>query len=993
MASETTLDVKAAEVAEKPSVVFPVVGIGASAGGLAAFEAFFSGMPPDTDPGMAFVLVQHLAPDHKSILSDLIRHYTRMQVFDVEDGMVVRPNCAYIIPPNRDMAFLNGTLQLLEPSAPRGQRLTIDFFFRSLALDQRERAICIVLSGTGSDGTLGLRAVKGEGGMVMAQTPDSTEYDGMPRSAIATGLVDYELPPAKMPAQLIAYAAHVLGKSDAADLAMSKTENALKKIFVLLRTQTRHDFSLYKPNTIHRRIERRMAVHQIETMDEYVKYMQQTPTEVEALFRDLLIGVTNFFRDPEAFKMLEEQVIPKLFAGKPAGSVIRIWTPGCATGEEAYSIAILLQERLDAMRQNYKVQVFATDIDSQAIASARTGLYPASIAADVSPERLARFFASESDGSVFRIHKGIRDMLVFSEQDLIKDPPFSRLDLISCRNLLIYMGADLQKKLMPMFHYAINPGCFLFLGTSETVGDFGDLFVALDRKLKLYQRKENIYSARHTTFGRFIPPLAAADVVFSRTIPKMSVQGKQSLRELTEQALLQELAPVAALVNNNGDIVYLHGRTGLYLEPAPGEAGVNNILKMAREGLRRDLAAALHKASSCKEIVRHMGLRVKTNGDFSTVNLTVQPMPTSSDSETPLYLVILESLPHGETQNTAVGHFITEKANGTDGTDKDAGIATLKQELEAKEEYLQSTIEELETANEELKSSNEEMQSVNEELQSTNEELETAKEELQSVNEELSTVNAELQTKLSDLSRANNDMNNLLAGTGIATIFVDHQLRILRFTPTATQIINLILSDVGRPVGHIVSNLVGYDCIGTDIQGVLDTLLPKEVEVLTIAGEWFMMRIQPYRTIDNVIEGAVITFVNITEHKREEESLRKANALGRLAVVVHDTCDAMIVQDLAGRILAWNPAAEKIYGWSETEALKMNIRDLIPDRLREEAVATIQHLSRAEILKPYSTQRIAKDGRVMNVWMTSTALLNEAGQMYAIATTERVSGI
>ena len=471
---------------------FPIVGIGASAGGLAAFEAFFSGMPADTDPGMAFVLVQHLAPDHKSILTDLIRRYTRMQVFEVEDGMAVRPNCAYIIPPNRDMAFLDGTLQLLEPAAPRGHRLPIDFFFRSLAQDQHERAICIVLSGTGSDGTQGVRAVKGEGGMVMAQNPESTEYDGMPRSAIATGLVDYVLPPAEMPPQLIAYVAHAFGRTPRpVSLPAPKAGDAMKKVFILLRAQTGHDFSQYKQSTINRRVERRMAVHQIERLNEYVRHLQQTPAEVEALFRDLLIGVTNFFRDPEAFAALKEQVIPRLFADKDAGAAIRVWVPGCSTGEEAYSIAILLQEQVELLKQSFKVQVFATDIDRQAIEQARTGVYPASIAADISPERLSRFFAQEPDGTAYRVHKSLRDLLVFSEQDVIKDPPFSKLDLISCRNLLIYMGGDLQKKLMPLFHYALNPGGAFFLGTSETVGEFADLFATLDRKSKLYQRKEN----------------------------------------------------------------------------------------------------------------------------------------------------------------------------------------------------------------------------------------------------------------------------------------------------------------------------------------------------------------------------------------------------------------------------------------------------------------------------------------------------------------------
>ncbi len=879
---EEAVDATAVEPPSEPhGPGFPVVGIGASAGGLAAFEAFFSGMPAGVDPGMAFVLVQHLAPDHKSVLTDLIRRYTRMQVFEVEDGMAVQPNCAYIIPPNRDMAFLNGTLQLLEPAAPRGHRMPIDFFFRSLAQDQRERAICIVLSGTGSDGTLGVRAIKGEGGMVMVQNPASTEYDGMPRSAIATGQVDYELPPAEMPAQLIAYVAHAFGKSSLpASAPAPKAENAMKKIFILLRAQTGHDLSQYKPSTIHRRIERRMAVHQIESIDRYVKYVQQTPAEVDALFRDLLIGVTSFFRDPEAFKALEEQIIPKLYAGKPSSAVIRIWTPGCSTGEEAYSLAILLAERQEAMKQSVKVQVFATDIDSRAIAAARAGLYPASVAADISPERLARFFTAQPDGSAYRIHKGIRDMVVFSEQDVIKDPPFSKLDLISCRNLLIYMGAELHKKVFPLFHHALNPDGFLFLGTSETVGDFGDLFAVLDRKLKLYRRKEDIHSARRVALGRFLPPMTALDVAVPRAAGKVADPGKQPLRELAERALLQQVAPASALVNGQGDILYLHGRTGQYLELAPGEAGINNILKMAREGLRRDLATALHKAVGIREIVRCPGLRVKTNGGFTAVNLTIHPVATSpaATPEAPLYLVILEDAPPFDPlQAEQAALHARAHADGPE-TDADARVAALKRDLRAKEEYLQTANEEMETSNEELKSSNEEMQSVNEELQSTNEELETSKEELQSLNEELATVNAELQTKVADLSRANNDMNNLLAGTGIATVYVDHRLRILRFTPTATRIINLILSDVGRPVAHIVSNLVGHDRLVEDVQTVLDSLIPIEVEVQTKVGDWYTMRILPYRTLENVIEGAVITFVDISGAKKAQDALEESRS-------------------------------------------------------------------------------------------------------------------
>ncbi len=977
------------EPADIPPAAFFIVGIGASAGGLAAFEAFFSGMPATSEPGMAFVLVQHLAPDRKSSLTELIRRHTWMQVFEVEDGVVVQPNCAYVIPPGRDMTFLNGTLKLLEPTAPRGQRLPIDFFFRSLAQDQRERAIGIVLSGTGRDGTLGIRAIKGEGGMVMAQNPASTEYDGMPCSAIGTGLVDFELPPAEMPAQLISYVFRRFGKSPLPnDAPRSKTENALQEVFILLKAQTGHNFSLYKPSTILRRIERRMAVHQIDAIAAYVQYLQQTPAEGEALFRDLLIGVTQFFRDPETFKVVEDQVIPKLFAGKPASAVIRVWSAGCSTGEEAYSLAMLLAERQEAMKQNFKVQVFATDIDSQAIATARAGLYPAGIAADVSKERLTRFFTAQPNGKEYRINKSIRDMMLFSEQSVTQDPPFSRLDLISCRNLLIYLGSDLQKKLIPLFHYALVPGGFLFLGSSETVGEFGDLFSTLNGKAKLYQCKEDFSSVQRLALGRVISPLTASETTLPKTAEKTVAAVIPSLRKLTEDALLQQVIPAAALVNAQGDILYLHGRTGLYLEPTPGETCVNNILKMAREGLRRELTTALHKSARANEIVRFPGLRVRTNGDFTTVNLILHPVVPGSSSEVPLYLVILEKAPPVDPEPAFQNAL--QALTEAETPDIDIRIKALRQELQAKEEYLQTANEELETSNEELKSSNEELQSINEEFQATNEELATSKEELQSLNEELLTVNNDLQTNVLSLSRANNDINNLLAGTGIATVFVDFRLRILNFTPTASQIINVIRSDVGRPVGHIVSNLVDYNGLVEDIHAVLKTLIPIETEVQTTNGLWYTMRILPYRTIDNVIEGAVLNFVDITEMKKTREALQKANDLLRLAVVVRDAHDAVTVQDLDGQILAWNPGAVRMYGWSEVEALLMNARDRIPEELQKEALAMLHQLSQAAILEPYLTQRIAKDGSIVEVSIISTALVNEAGQMYAVATTERV---
>lgn len=981
---------KAVLTASKTVIDFPIVGIGASAGGLAAFEAFFSGMPPDINPAMAFVLVQHLAPDHKSLLAEIIQRHTSMPVFEVVDGMVVQPNCIYIIPPNHDMAFQHGTLQLLKTSKTNRERLPIDFFFCSLAQDQHELAIGIILSGAGNDGTQGVRAIKDECGMVMAQTPESIEFDSMPSSAIATGLVDYVLPAAEMPAKLINYVTHAFGKLPRLDAYLApQDQDLMRKIFLLLNNQTGHDFSQYKPNTINRRIARRMAVHQIESIEGYFKFLQRTPTEVKALFFDMLIGVTNFFRDPEAFLVLAEQLPLKLFVNKPVGTVIRIWCPGCSTGEEAYSLAILLVECMEKLKLSYTVQIFATDINGLAIAEARIGCYPAGITNDVSPERLARFFTVEPDGVNYRIHKVIRDMMVFSEHDLIKAPPFSKIDLISCRNLMIYLGSSLQKKLIPLFHYSLSRGGLLFLGTSEGVGEFDDLFSVLDRKSKLYLRKEDAYKNHHITRWPFIPAMTAINATIQQNT-KNSFPVKPPLRELTERTLLQHITSSAALVNSKGDIFYLHGHTGMYLEPAMGEAGINNILKMAREGLRSQLSTALHKAASTGEIVHGPPLRVKSNNHFTWVSLTIRPVTSAlvASFDSPFYLIILEEapVPDPEQKQQALAG---SDAHALLPNDNEQLIEELRHELREKDEYILSTHEELESSNEELKSTNEEMQSVNEELQSTNEELETSKEELQSVNEELATVNAELQSKVDNSSRIQNDLNNLLDGTGIATIFVDHNLRIMRFTPLATQIINLIQSDMDRPVNHITANLVNYNRLAADIQTVLKTLIPLELRVQTEDGQWYTMRIQPYRTLHNVIEGAVLTFVNITQSVQIEAALEKANKQLRLAVVAHDSYDAITVQDLNGHITAWNPAAVLMYGWSEDEALQMPVSERIPEALRKTELTKLRNLSRAKALKPYRTQRITKKGTVMDVWLTASALIDETGQMHGIATTER----
>ncbi len=858
---------------------FPVVGIGASAGGLAAIEEFLAAMPTGNPLGMAIVLVQHLDPDHKSLLLDLVKRYTHMEVAWAEDGMEVRSGCAYVMPPNKDMALVGGVLRLVEPEAPRGQRLPIDYFFRSLAADQRERAVCIVLSGTGSDGTLGVRAVKGEGGMAIAQTPGTAAYDGMPRSAIATGLVDYVLAPADMPEQLLGYVSRAFGRAPQPARAIPPgADDLLPQVLHLLRDRSGHDFTHYKANTLRRRVERRMAVTRIDRMQDYLALLKRDTLEVETLFRELLIGVTNFFRDAPAFEALAAEALPGLVAGHAPGDPVRVWVPGCSTGEEAYSIAMLLKEQAGSVKRNVTAQVFATDIDAEAIERARAGVYPASIMADVSPERLARFFVQ--DGDTYRVTKSVRDCLVFAKQDVTKDPPFSRVDLISCRNLLIYMDGVLQQRLMPLFHYAINPGGYLFLGSSETIGDAADLFAAIDKKWKLFKRRSTV-TPRQLLTSTMPLPGAAADARSART---PAVPMRVRVRDLAEKVLLDKHAPACVVINAEGDVLYIHGHTGRYLEPAAGEPS-GSLFKMAREGLRLEITAGVRKVLAQKEAVRYERLRVKSDGNVSFVNLIIEPM-AGPDAVKGVLLVLFEDVP-------VDADGLVPASTAEPVADREQRIADLDRELSAKEEYLRTTVEELETSNEELKSTNEEMQSSNEELQSTNEELETSREELQSVNEELVTVNSELQQKIEELSRANNDMNNMLAGTGIGTLFVDRKLAIQRFTPAVTEIMNLIPTDIGRPLADITPRLVGNtDVVGAATE-VLDTLATVESQVETSGGRIYLMRVQPYRTLENVIEGAVLTFVEVTEQRRLQAELdglaRTAAEAGEFAQSILDT--------------------------------------------------------------------------------------------------------
>ena len=874
-----------------PAEAFPIVGLGASAGGLEAFEQFFRNVPPEI--GMAFVLVPHLDPSHASILTEILQRSTAMPVVEARDQMKVAPDCVYVIPPNRDMAIFHGTLQLSVPEAPRGQRMPIDAFLRSLAEDQGERAIGVILSGTGTDGTLGLRAILGAGGVALVQDPASAKYDGMPASAIQAGYATQVLPAENMPAVLRAGVPAQTVRSEPAAAIAPAAAVGLNRILMVLRTATGHDFSLYKKSTIGRRIERRMSRHNLEDVEVYARYLKEHPDEVQTLFRELLINVTSFFRDPEAFDFLKQDILPKLFAEKAPGYVFRVWVAGCATGEEAYSIAILLREfmdeRWDKHQAEFKVQLYATDLDDDAIAMARAGLYPPNIAADVTPERLRRFFIKEDAG--YRVKKDIREMVVFAVQNIIKDPPFTRLDLLACRNLMIYLEPELQNRLIPAFHYALKPGGVLFLSPSESIGSHPDLFTPLSRKWKFYRGVHSTTSTR-AVMASGLSWAAEPDATGVEEVVKKTKE--TNFAELTKRALLQFFAPASVMADRDGNILFVHGETGKYLRPAPGQATLN-LVEMAREGLQLELRTALQASASQGTPILSREVAVKTNGDFQSVSLSVRPL-ASAQAEEGLLLVSFQDVAQ-EAGKPAPG----KRGKRASVSAETRRSEALEHELAYTRENLQATIEEQQASNEELKSTNEELQSTNEELQSTNEELETSKEELQSVNEELVTVNAELQAKIEQLAGMQNDMKNLLDNVNVGTIFLDQYLHIRRFTRDATRAYRLVATDVGRPLADIKSDILGHDLLA-EAQGVLDTLVPCELEIQTVDGGWYLARIQPYRTLDNVIDGVVLTFTDISARIAAEDTLREARELAE--AIIDTVREQLVVLDGALRVVS-----------------------------------------------------------------------------------------
>ncbi|MGR8932337.1 MAG: chemotaxis protein CheB, partial [Gammaproteobacteria bacterium] len=749
----------------------PIVGIGASAGGLEALEQFFAAIQAPT--GTAFVVIQHLDPTHQGMLPELLQRVTPMRVTQVEDGISVRPDWVYVIPPNKDLSILHGKLRLLEPVAPHGLRLPIDFFFRALADDQREKAVGVILSGMGSDGTLGLRAIKENAGLTLVQLPDTAHFDSMPRSAIVAGLADIIAEPEVLWSRIVAYfktSPHGISAVPQPVLE-NKTLSGLEQIVILLRNRTGNDFSLYKKNTVYRRIERRMGLHQIDGIAQYVRYLRENPQEQELLFKELLIGVTNFFRDPPTWEHLKTAIIPELLADYPLGKELRAWVPACSTGEEAYSLAIVFTEALahSQLPQRFKLQIFATDLDQDAIDQARQGFYPANIVADVSTERLNRFFIAEDHG--YRIKKEIREMVIFAKQNITLDPPFTKLDLLSCRNLLIYFGPELQKKLIPLFHYALNSQGILMLGNAESIGNFNTLFSSLDNHSRIYRRIDQTLSPISIDF-----PTKHASVAAMTEQENTLSKPIANFQNLVDQLLLQNYAPAAVVVNAEGDILYINGRTGKYLEPAAGKANWN-IHVMAREGLRHELSGALYKAQHQADAVHLSSVTIGNNGAKQTVSVTVQAI-TKPEALRGLSIIVFTDVP-------------TPPLRKSSRKSSNAEQQALQVELQQAREELQALREARQTSQEELRSSNEELQSTNEELQSTNEELTTSKEEMQSMNEELQTMNAELQSKVTDLSWLNDDMKNLLNSMEIATLFLDNALNIRRFTRHATQLFKL----------------------------------------------------------------------------------------------------------------------------------------------------------------------------------------------------------
>jgi two-component system CheB/CheR fusion protein len=927
-----------------PSLDFPVVGIGASAGGLPALQRLFENMPANN--GMAFVVVMHLSPRHASSADQVLQRSTRMPVLQVQQRVRIEPNHVYVIAPNMQLAMMDGHLAVSTLQRPRGQHIAIDAFFRTLAEAQQERALAVVLSGTGGDGAVGIGRIKEKGGVVLVQSPGDAEHDGMPLAAIGTGLVDFILPVAEMPQKLVDLWANASrielpalqpGGASLPSIEVDErasAEDALQHILGLLRVRTGHDFRQYKRATVLRRLERRMQVRAMPSLPEYRRLLEADTDEHKLLLNDLLIGVTNFFRDREAFETLERDVIPTMFLDREPGDEVRAWVAGCATGEEAYSVAMLLADQAALMTNPPGYQVFASDIDEFAIATARAGLYPLSIVTDVTPARLRQHFTR--DENRYHIRKAVRDRILFAVHNLLRDPPFSRIDLISCRNLLIYLNRDIQQRVLETFHFALKPGGYLFLGSSESAEPVDELFVPVDKKNRIYRARTSVRSFPHHRAQQGSP--ARLNLPEPRTLASHG-RRQASFTEVHQRALAQ-FAPPSVIVDTDHNIVHMSERAADFMRLVGGEPS-RDILALVLPELRIDLRSALYQVQNSGVSVEGRQVSMMRKGQRCVVSMTVRPFHDDEASQDFLLVMFSE-----------VERSLEARAEEGQASGNDVVLTQLEAELQRKKQQLQETIEHAEISNEELRAANEELQAINEELRSATEELETSKEELQSVNEELITVNYELKLKVEETGKANDDLNNLIAATDIATVFVDSALRIKRFTPRAADIFSIIPSDTGRPLLDLTHRL-DYKELAEDVALTFNSLRMVEREVRSRDGRYYIVRLLPYRTIEDRIEGAVMTFFDITGRREAEEKLRAGEA--RMRLVAESTRDyAIITMDREGRVTSWNRGAERMFGYGEAEVMGRPLDFLFLPEERERGLPA-QELEHARI-----------DGRVIN---------------------------
>ena len=944
-----------------------VVGIGASAGGLEALQELLTHLPGGCR--LSFVVIQYLSTRYKSAMEQLLAHTIALPIVQIKNNLRIKPGQIYLNPPDQFVSMNNDKFEITPPQLPgSGVSLPINFFFTSLAHTMGQKAICVILSGSASDGTQGLKAVKAAGGLTFAQSPHNAKYSGMPDSAIATRMVDFVLPAKAIAEKLADIFKHPCNNYNGMPPPDEREMGAnLRQVLAILQSKTGHDFSNYKTTTVHRRIARRMAVHQLHRLADYVRLMVTDPAEPSRLLKDMLIGATRFFRDQDAFEALKEKVMVPLIRSKKTSDRFRVWVAGCSSGEEAYSIAILLAEAMEQVGIQLAVQIFASDIDNDAIHTSRTGVYPQNIASDVSNQRLARFFTHTND--TFKVKKTIRNNIVYSNHNLIKDPPFSKIDLITCRNLLIYLKPDLQKRILPLFHYALKPTGYLFLGLSETIGDCSDRFAVVSLKHKIFRHREVVpadqYSIRH------MPPSVAGgglEIISDekgRTPPS-------DIYAHAERIIIDEYAPPGVLIDKNLEILQFFGQTDPFLRTPRGKASFS-LFKMVREGLAFKLDQSIRRAIRSGKPEKADNVSIKTPEGLIRAQVTVRPLLERPGGRE-LFIVLFEIMDTVESVTKA-----SALVNQADIAIP--SVVKLRDELYSNKAYLQTIIRELEASNEKYMAANEELQSVNEELQSTNEALETSCEELQSTNEELVTVNSEHQLKIEEMTKSSNDIYSLLEISEIASLFLDLNLCVRGFTPAITRIIDLRQTDLGRSIRDITNRLQTAD-IHASARKVIDTLQRQKMEVRDKKGRWYEMRVLPYRTTDNVIDGVTIAFFDIT-------ALQQVHRLQRVTVAFDNSSDAAMIQDFAGTILSWNRTAETLYGWTEKEAVGMHVTKITAEKDRYASAAVARRLQRGENVESIEIQRITKSGTRLTVQLYATALLDAGQRPVKIATFER----